>query len=444
MVSTHAPLSRILETIADLAPKHAAGAGASIWAAAGSDLRFQAAAGLPQALLDELKMNPLPRAAEELARLTELERDRQNSARKFGLVAAESKPLRDARGQLIGMLQVFRRDQGSGIQAVLADQMAQLASVSIENTLLHERLAFQAQHDTLTGLPNRLLFQDRVQQALQLSRRHHKKAAIVWIDLDRYKQINDTLGHRIGDELLSEVARRLKNALRESDTVARVGGDEFTVLAHDINSSTDAEAVAAKITEALCDPMLLGGHAVTVTASVGLSIFPDHGDDPIVLLRNADLAMYSAKREGGNRHHLFRPALGDTMQRRLQVEEKLRTALEHQEFSLEYQPLLNRNGHLDAMEALLRWTNPVLGRVSPAEFIPVAEEIGLILAIGEWVTESACRNGAEWMRAGYEIPRIAVNVSAVQIIEKGFAAMVERLLKLYGFLFSKIVIELCL
>jgi predicted signal transduction protein with EAL and GGDEF domain len=230
--------------------------------------------------------------------------------------------------------------------------------------------------------------------------------------------------------------------LRESDTAARVGGDEFTVLAHDINSSADAETVAAKITEALSKPMVLAGHAVTVAASMGVSLFPDHGEDPIVLLRNADLAMYSAKREGGNRHHLFRPALGDTMQRRLQIEEQLRTALEHQEFSLEFQPLLNRNGHLDAMEALLRWTNPVLGRVSPAEFIPVAEEIGLILAIGEWVTESACRHGAEWLRDGYEIPRIAVNVSAVQIIEKGFAPMVERVLKLYGFPAAKLELEI--
>ncbi|HEX4593418.1 MAG TPA: EAL domain-containing protein [Bryobacteraceae bacterium] len=442
MVSTHAPLSRILETIVDLVPKHAAGAGAAIWVATGADLHFQVAANLPQELLDQMQRYPFPQPAGDSVRLAELELNRNVLASQFGLVAAESKPLQDAGGRLIGMLQVFSHGRDRGVQAALADQMAQLASVGIENTLLYERLAFQAQHDTLTGLPNRLLFQDRVQQALQLARRHHKKAAVVWIDLDRYKQINDTLGHRIGDELLSEVARRLKCTLRESDTAARVGGDEFTVLAHDINSSADAETVAAKITEALSKPMVLAGHAVTVAASMGVSLFPDHGEDPIVLLRNADLAMYSAKREGGNRHHLFRPALGDTMQRRLQIEEQLRTALEHQEFSLEFQPLLNRNGHLDAMEALLRWTNPVLGRVSPAEFIPVAEEIGLILAIGEWVTESACRHGAEWLRAGYEIPRIAVNVSAVQIIEKGFAPMVERVLKLYGFPAAKLELEI--
>jgi len=442
MVSTHAPLSRILGTIVDLAPKYVPGAGAAIWAAAGADLHFQVAACLPQAVLDGFHQRSLPRATEDAARRGELEREQNALAAQYGLLAVESKSLHDAGGQLIGVLQLFARGLDCKVDQTLTDQMAQLASVGIENTLLYERLAFQAQHDTLTGLPNRLLFQDLVQQALQLARRHRKKAAVVWIDLDRYKQINDTLGHRIGDELLSEVARRLTSGLRESDTVARVGGDEFTVLAHDINSSGDAETVVAKIVACLREPMLLGGHAVNVTASMGISLFPDHGEDPIVLLRNADLAMYSAKREGGNRHHLFRPALGDTMQRRLQLEEHLRGALEHQEFSLEYQPLLNRNGHLDALEALLRWTNPALGRVSPADFIPIAEEMGLILSIGEWVTDTACRQGAEWLRAGYEVPRIAVNVSAVQIIEKGFASMVQRVLKQYGFPAANLELEI--
>ena len=442
MVSTHAQLSRILGTIAELAPQHAAGSGAAIWAAAGADLHFQVAAGLPQPIVEELQQHPLPRAPEDSARLGELERDRTAFVRQSGWLGPESKMLHDAGGRLIGMLQVFVRARDRQIQPALFDQMAQLASVGIENTLLYERLAFQAQHDTLTGLPNRLLFQDRTQQALRLARRHQKKAAVLWVDLDRYKQINDTLGHRVGDELLCEVARRLKSSLRESDTVARVGGDEFTILAHDINNAADAETIAAKIKAALSAPLELAGHAVAVTASLGVSIFPEHGEDPIVLLRNADLAMYRAKRDGGNRHQLFQPALSDTMQRRLQIEGCLRNALEHQEFSLEYQPLLNRNGHLDALEALLRWTNPEMGRVSPADFIPIAEEIGLILPIGEWVVEEACRSGAAWLRAGYEVPRIAVNVSAVQIIESSFAAMIESVLKRNRFPAAKLELEI--
>jgi diguanylate cyclase (GGDEF)-like protein len=442
MVSTHAPLSAILGTIVELAPKHAAGAGAAVWAAAGADLHFQVAANLPQGLQDELHQNPLLGAVEDAHHLSEFERHRTALASRFGLLAEGSKALHEASGGLIGMLQVFARDPDSVVGPELSSQMAQLASVAIENTLLYERLAFQAQHDTLTGLPNRLLFQDRVQQALQLARRHRNAVAVVWIDLDRSKQINDSLGHRCGDEVLCEVARRLTNTLRESDTVARVGGDEFTVLVHDISSPSDGEKVAAKMIAAISAPMLLGGHAVAVTASMGVSFFPEHGEDPLVLLRNADLAMYSAKQEGGNRHQVFRPALGDSIQRRLQIEGQLRTALEHNEFSLEYQPLLNRNGHLDALEALLRWTNPILGRVSPADFIPIAEEMGLILSIGEWVADAACRQGAEWLRAGYDVPRIAVNVSAVQIIDKGFAPMVERVLEYYRFPAPKLELEI--
>jgi diguanylate cyclase (GGDEF)-like protein len=442
MVSTHAPLSRILGAIVELAPKHEIGAGAAIWAAAGVDLHFQVASSLPPRFLDELHQHPLPGTGENAAQRAQLEHDRNALAVQFGLWPADSKALHDAGGRLIGMLQAFTRSRDRQVDKALYDQMAQLASVGIENTLLYERLAFQAQHDTLTGLPNRLLFQDRVQQALQLARRHRKGAAVIWIDLDRYKQVNDTLGHRVGDELLCEVGRRLKSSLRESDTVARVGGDEFTILANDIASPSDAEAVAAKIMAALAPPMLLAGHSVAATASLGISIFPEHGEDPIILLRNADLAMYSAKSNGGNRSHLFRPALGDSMQRRMQVEEQLRNAIENHEFSLDYQPLLNRDGRLDALEALLRWTNPVLGRVSPADFIPVAEEMGLILSIGQWVAETACRHGAEWLRAGYQVPRIAVNVSAMQIIEKGFASMVQRILTQHQFPAIKLELEI--
>jgi diguanylate cyclase (GGDEF)-like protein len=307
--------------------------------------------------------------------------------------------------------------------------MSQLAAVAIENALLHERLAFQAQHDTLTELPNRLLFQDRVQQALRLARRHQKRIALLWIDLDRFKHINDTLGHRAGDEVLCEVGRRLTSCLRESDTVARVGGDEFTVLAHDISSSADADLVCRKILAALSQPMVLGERSIAITASAGVSIFPEHGKDPIVLMRHADLAMYSAKRAGGNTQQVFRPVMGDAMLLRLQIEGELKTALERDEFSLAYQPLLNRQGGLGGLEALLRWNNATLGRVSPADFIPIAEEMGLIQTIGEWVMRMACRTGALWLDAGLTVPSISVNVSAVQFVDKGFAAAVERALK---------------
>ena len=332
--------------------------------------------------------------------------------------------------------------RAAGVRENVLDQMAHLAAVSIENTMLYERLAFQAQHDTLTELPNRMLFQDRVRQALQLARRHRRKAAVLWIDLDRYKQINDALGHRVGDEVLREVALRLRSCLRESDTVARVGGDEFTVLAHDIASIPAADLVCYKILKALSEPMLCGEHSVAVTGSIGISIFPEHGEDPITLMRHADLAMYIAKRNGGNAHHMFSPALGENMQRRVQMEQELASALENEEFTLYYQPLTDRNGHVAGLEALLRWTNPALGRVSPANFIPIAEEMGLIQKIGDWVLRTACRTGTRWLNAGLVVPNIAVNVSAVQFVARDLASLVERTLKETEFPARKLVLEI--
>ena len=340
------------------------------------------------------------------------------------------------------MLQMFAPAECVVLWRVMLDQMAQLASVAIENSLLYERLAFQAQHDTLTGLANRLLFQDRVQQAARSALRHGKKVAVIWIDLDKYKQINDTLGHRVGDEVLCEVSRRLVSTLRQSDSVARVGGDEFTALVQDVMQPEDAELVAAKILSALIQPFQVSSQEIPISASLGISIFPEHGEDPITLLRHADLAMYSAKRAGGGAFRMFRSALSDSMERRMTIEQELKTALDHKDLTLEYQPLLGRDGNLNGVEALLRWNNRVLGQVSPAEFIPIAEETGLIIAIGEWVTRTACQDGARWLREGYDVPRIAVNVSARQFSDGKFPALVQKILRECGLPASRLELEI--
>jgi len=442
MVSTRAALSRTLEQIVEMASRRDQEAGAAIWAGSAGEAQLQTAANLPQELAEALKLHPPPSSGLAPAGLEEFSRHSRKLAAAFAFEASPPKELREASGERMGMLQMFG-PMGRAIEwQPILDQMAQLASVAIENSLLYERLAFQAQHDTLTGLPNRLLFQDRVQQASRAAQRHGKKVAVIWLDLDKYKQINDTLGHRVGDEVLCEVARRLQGCLRQSDSVARVGGDEFTVLAQDLAQPQDAERVAATILATFALPFQLAAHQATLGASLGISIFPEHGEDPLTLLRNADLAMYSAKRAGGGTFRMFRSALSDSMQRRVLLERELKTALERNELHLEYQPLLDRNGKLDAVEALLRWNNPEAGQVSPAEFIPIAEETGLIPSIGEWVTRSACRSAARWLQLGYDVPLVAVNVSALQFADGKFTELVERILLECGLPPSQLELEI--
>jgi diguanylate cyclase (GGDEF)-like protein len=442
MVSTRAPLSRVLEKVAALASWSHAEAGAAVWTVSAGETQLQMTANLPQELSEALKLHPAPSSGPVPTGLEQFSRYSGKLATAFGFEASPPKELREASGERIGWAQMFAPAGGAVAWQPLLDQMAQLAAVAIENSLLYERLAFQAQHDTLTGLPNRLLFQDRVQQASRVAQRHGKMAAVIWLDLDKYKQINDTLGHRVGDEVLCEVARRMQGCLRQSDSVARVGGDEFAILAQDLAQPEDAERVAATILSSFKLPFQLDSHQTVLTASLGISMFPEHGEDPITLLRNADMAMYSAKRAGGGTFRMFRSALSDSMQRRVLLERELKTALERNELSLEYQPLLGRNGHLDGVEALLRWNNPEAGQVSPAEFIPIAEGIGMIPSIGEWVTRTACCKAAHWLEQGYDVPCTAVNVSALQFADDKFTALVERILQECGLPPSRLELEI--
>jgi diguanylate cyclase (GGDEF)-like protein len=442
MVSTRAPLSRTLETIVALASRCHAEAGAAVWTGNAGEAHFQVAANLPQELSQALKLQPPPAVDPSLGVIEHFRHYSGKLAAAFGFEASPPKELKEASGDRIGVLQMFGPNGRAVSWQPMLDQMAQLASVAIEDSLLYERLAFQAQHDTLTGLPNRLLFQDRVQQGTRFALRHGKKAAVIWLDLDKYKQVNDTLGHRVGDEVLCEVARRLQSCLRQSDSVARVGGDEFTVLVQDLAQPEDAERVAAMILSAFALPFQLALNRTTITASLGISVFPDHGEDPITLLRNADIAMYSAKRAGGGQFRMFRLALSDSMQRRVLLERELKNALDRNELFLEYQPLLDRKRHLDGVEALLRWQNPEAGQVSPVEFIPIAEEIGQIAAIGEWVARTACRDASRWLRQGYDVPRLAVNVSALQFADGKFPVLIERILDESGLPPSRLELEI--
>ncbi|MEP6504361.1 MAG: EAL domain-containing protein, partial [Betaproteobacteria bacterium] len=287
------------------------------------------------------------------------------------------------------------------------------------------------------GLPNRALLMDRLGQALSQAQRREQQVAVLFIDLDRFKLVNDSLGHAVGDRLLQEIARRLRGALREDDTVARVGGDEFQVITCNVAGSVDAARIAEKLMRTLGEPFVLEGQELHVTASLGVSLFPRDGASGELLLKYADTALYEAKAEGRNVYRFFSPEMNAQAHGRLRLENDLRRAVERQELELHYQPQLDlATGEVCAVEALVRWRHPVRGLVLPNSFIPMAEETGLVLGIGEWVLNEACRQVAEWQRNGLAdnlAPlRVAVNISARQLQRPGLDGAVRRALLLSG------------
>jgi diguanylate cyclase (GGDEF)-like protein len=283
------------------------------------------------------------------------------------------------------------------------------------------RLYELAHFDGLTGLPNRLLFLDRLQQAMAQSTREERLVAIMMLDLDRFKAVNDTLGHSMGDELLKQIANRLRAAVREGDTIARLGGDEFTVLLPGVRSIHDATRVGEKILGLFSEPFVMNSHEIFITPSLGLSLYP-FTESIDELLVNADTAMYRAKEAGGNCYEFYSTDMRTTAPRRLLLESSLRRALERGEFIVHYQPQAELDsGRIVGAEALLRWQHPELGLVSPSEFLPVAEETGLILAIGEWVLERVCQQARVWRSQRVPPLRVAINLSARQFYQKDFA-----------------------
>ena len=293
------------------------------------------------------------------------------------------------------------------------------------------RLSQIARYDQLTGLVNRDLFQDRLERALARSARTGNPTALMFIDLDRFKDVNDTLGHDAGDELLKVVAKRLKGRVRASDTVARLGGDEFAIILEDLSEEGDAAVVASDVLDSFAEPVLVGGREVPVTASIGTAAYPSSAGDE--LLKNADTAMYRAKGRGRNVSVSYTHEMGLRVAERLDVRSRLRRALKNEEFLLRYQPQVDlATGEIVGAEALLRWRHPVRGIVSPSEFIPVLEETGLIVPVGEWVLEATCRQASLWQDSGLPVPRIAVNLSARQILQDGLVGSVERITETTG------------
>lgn len=319
-----------------------------------------------------------------------------------------------------------------------------------ENKIRH--LAY---HDSLTRLPNREAFKERLEQALNLAKRNDRLMAVLFLDLDNFKRINDTLGHAAGDLLLQTVAERLVSSLRTSDCiihgnpepqrrqVARLGGDEFTVLLSELKTNSDAAVVSARILETLSHPFLLGNQEITITPSIGISVFPGDGEDVDNLLKNADMAMYYAKKSGKNTYRFYDKSMGEAAYKRLVMEGKLRRALERGEFLLHYQPQVNiMNCCVAGVEALLRWDNDELGLIPPSTFIPLMEETGLILPIGEWVLRTACAQTKAWRDAKVPVTRVSVNLSALQFVQPNLVQLIAQILRDSGLEASCLELEI--
>ncbi|CAG0959233.1 hypothetical protein ARNL5_00781, partial [Anaerolineae bacterium] len=312
-----------------------------------------------------------------------------------------------------------------------------------ERKRLEEQLAHQALHDSLTGLPNRVLFLDRVAHALARTGRHRSVVAVLFIDLDDFKIVNDTMGHSAGDELLRQVASRLAVPLRSSDTCARLGGDEFAVLLEDPTSPSTARNVAERILGTLRETFEIGGKGTFIGASIGIAI-TSGSEDASELVRNADLAMYVAKTSGKHRATVFDPSMHSRVMRRAEMHQELRGAVERNEFSLDYQPIVALDSQETiGFEALVRWEHPVRGRIPPGEFISVAEQSGVIVALGEWIRRTACMECASWGAApdGHEMS-VTVNVSARELREPGFVRGLRTLLRETGLAPHRFVIEM--
>jgi diguanylate cyclase (GGDEF)-like protein/PAS domain S-box-containing protein len=322
-------------------------------------------------------------------------------------------PIHDRAGRVIGAVIVFH-------------DVSAARAMSIQMT-------HSAQHDVLTSLPNRLLLNDRITQSIAVARRQKKHIAVIFLDLDRFKYINDSLGHAIGDELLQSVSKRLLASVRRSDTVSRQGGDEFVILLSDLGRPEDAATSAQKLLLSLSTPHTLGGQELHIGGSIGISVYPADGSDAEMLIKSADTAMYHAKESGRNNFQFFTADMNRKSVERQSLEGSLRVALERGEFLLDYQPKVNLGtGEITGVEALIRWQQPNRGLVPPAQFVPIAEDCGLIVPIGRWVLLEACRQARAWQVAGFPPLPIAVNVSAVEFRDKGFVEGVRTILSETG------------
>jgi diguanylate cyclase (GGDEF)-like protein/PAS domain S-box-containing protein len=438
MMAKNAPLEDVLDRLVRLVESQLTGIFGSVLLVdeAGRRLRHIAAPGLPEAYVRAIDGMPIgPRAGScgtaayrrEAVVVADvmtdpLWADYRDLAAAHGLRSCWSTPILSHQGAVLGAFALYSATVREPVEAEtrLVDVATYFAGIAIERKLAEDRIQFMANHDVLTGLPNRALLNDRLSQALLYAQRYDRWAAVAFVDLDNFKNINDSLGHNAGDELLRTVASRMVACVRAMDTVARLGGDEFVVLLVDLPKSADLiSATVQKLRTAIAAPIRLEGLELRVTSSLGVANYPGDGADADALIANADAAMYRAKEFGRDNFQFYTPELNAKMREKFLLQEELRNAVARREFVLHYQPQVDlRTGRVFAVEALIRWNRPSAGVVPPLDFIPMAEETGLIVPIGDWVLHEACRQNKAWQDAGLPPVTVCVNVSARQFKEK--------------------------
>jgi len=449
MIATSAPLEHVLECLVDLVDSQLTGACGAVllYDNTGPRLRRGQAPSLAEAYakaidgIDAGANDGSGSAAvfrREAVIVTDLMHDPLwekycGLAAAHGYPSCRSTPIKSHEGAVLGTFSLYSAKEGAPSEAEtkLIDVATRIASIAIQRKRAEDRIHFMANHDALTGLPNRTLLKDRLSQALLYAQRYDRWTTVVFIDLDNFKVINDSLGHNVGDELLKTVASRMVDCVRATDTVVRLGGDEFVLLLLDQPKNIDAiSATIQKLASAVAEPVNLDGHELRMTTSMGIANYPCDGADADTLIANADAAMYRVKEAGRDNFRFYTPELNTKVHEKFLLQEQLRNAVARSEFVLFYQPQVDlQTESVFAVEALIRWKHPSLGLVQPIRFIPIAEETGLIVPMGEWALREACRQNKVWQEAGLPFINVSVNVSARQFSDKNLFAKVVNALQ---------------
>ncbi len=443
--SVPSTLQMVADTLVTLCPSK----GVAIFLLSGPQLHIEAEAGLPNrppgAVLQMSAARPSPVLIPAGAR-----EDPAGTLPALGQILASgvklcmASPMISDSGEARGAFTVFDRQQGP-LDASTRDTiqgLCDLARMAIEHGYLHEKVVQGSQFDRLTGLPNRTFLADRLRQAMIVAKRQGKLLGVCCIDLDRFKQVNDHLGYELGDAFFKQISERLNRSIREIDTLARQEGDRFILGLFDLPEISNAASICRRLLKDLSQPFLINGHSLTITASIGISIFPDHGDSADLLLSNADMALQEAKRAGGGEARIYSLALGRQTRRAADMVGALVDALAQNQFRIAYQPIFAVDGEIFAFEALLRWKHPTWGQVSPLEFIPSAERSGLIVAIGDWVIDEVCRQAMEWNANDIHPVKMFANISGVQLARPDFGLKIADALSRTGLAPDRLQLEI--